>query len=32
MNHKNLGSFFENFLDKEPLFINKQVLQSSYTP
>lgn len=32
MSHKNLGSFFENFLDKDPLFINKQVLQSSYTP
>lgn len=30
--YKNLGSFFENFLDKEPLFIDKQVLQSSYAP
>lgn len=32
MTNKGLGKFFDNFLDKDPLFINKQVLQSSYTP
>lgn len=32
MVQKGLGGFFENFLEKEPLFINKQVLQASYTP
>jgi archaeal cell division control protein 6 len=32
MVQKGLGKFFGEFLSKEPLFINKQVLQSSYTP
>ncbi len=32
MSQKGLSSFFENFLKKEPLFTNKNVLQSSYTP
>ena len=27
-----LVSFFQGYLDKEPLFVNKKVLQSSYTP
>ncbi len=27
-----LNNYFENFLNKEPLFINKKSLQSSYTP
>ena len=29
---KDLKIFFENFLEKEPLIINKRVLQSNYTP
>jgi len=29
---KGLNDYFENFLNKEPLFINKKSLQSSYTP
>lgn len=29
---KGLNNYFENFLNKEPLFINKKSLQSSYTP
>ena len=32
MINKGLNNFFENYLTKEPLFINKKVLQSSYTP
>lgn len=32
MMQKSLGGFFENFLKKEPLFTNKRVLQSNYTP
>ena len=32
MTQKGLSNFFENFLKKEPLFINKDVLQSNYTP
>jgi len=32
MSQKGLGGFFETFLKKEPLFKNKKVLQSSYTP
>ncbi len=32
MSQKGLSNFFESFLKKEPLFINKKVLQSSYTP
>ena len=32
MSQKGLSSFFENFLKKEPLFTNKYILQSSYTP
>ncbi len=32
MSQKGLSSFFENFLKKEPLFTNKNVLQSGYTP
>lgn len=32
MSQKGLSSFFENFLKKEPLFTDKAVLQSSYTP
>ena len=27
-----LSKFFEEYLSKEPLFINKKILQSSYTP
>ena len=27
-----LNKFFEEFLEREPLFINKKVLQSNYTP
>ena len=27
-----LNSFFENYLQKEPIFLNKKILQSSYTP
>ncbi|MBI5871620.1 ORC1-type DNA replication protein [archaeon] len=29
---KDLTSFFEDYIKKEPLFINKKVLQASYTP
>ena len=27
-----LNSFFQDYLDREPLFLNKKVLQSNYTP
>ena len=27
-----LSKFFEEYLGKEPLFINKKILQSNYTP
>ncbi len=32
MKQKGLVNFFENFLKKEPLFINKKALQSNYSP
>lgn len=32
MNEEGLNKFFEDFLKKEPLFLNKKVLQSNYTP
>src|SRR3989344_1440096 len=32
MAQKGLGGFFESYLEKSPLFIDKEVLQSSYTP
>ncbi len=32
MSEKGLNNFFEEYLKKEPLFINKSVLQSAYTP
>lgn len=32
MTQKGLGGFFEKFLEKEPLFANKKILQSSYMP
>ena len=32
MTNKGLNNFFENYLNKEPLFIDKKALQSSYTP
>ena len=32
MKEKGLMSFFEDFLDKESLFLNKKALQSSYIP
>lgn len=32
MVNKGLNNFFENYLSKDPLFVNKKVLQSSYTP
>ena len=32
MVQKSLGGFFESFLKKEPIFFNKVVLQSNYTP
>ncbi len=32
MAQKNLDRFFENYLKKESLFMNKKVLQSAYTP
>jgi archaeal cell division control protein 6 len=32
MAEKDLNGFFDKFLSNKPLFINKQVLQSSYTP
>ena len=32
MKQKGLVDFFEHFLNKEPLFINKKILQSSFTP
>jgi len=32
MRQKSLSGFFENFLKRESLFVNKNVLQSSYTP
>src|SRR5210317_1490447 len=28
----NLDSFFDNYLEREPLFIDKKVLQANYTP
>lgn len=32
MAHKGLNNFFEGFLKKENLFLNKKILQSTYTP
>jgi len=32
MAEKNLNKFFESFLKKQPLFVDKKALQSSYTP
>ncbi|MBN1386462.1 ORC1-type DNA replication protein [Candidatus Woesearchaeota archaeon] len=32
MKQKGLGGFFESFLEKEPLFKDKKILQASYTP
>ena len=32
MTQKSLGGFFENFLKKEPIFMNKLVLQNNYIP
>ncbi|MBD3249265.1 ORC1-type DNA replication protein [Candidatus Woesearchaeota archaeon] len=32
MKQKGLGGFFEEFLEKEPLFTDKKVLQSNFTP
>ncbi|MBS3108559.1 ORC1-type DNA replication protein [Candidatus Woesearchaeota archaeon] len=32
MGQKGLTGFFENFLKQEPIFTNKKVLQSTYTP
>lgn len=32
MNGGELTSFFETFLSREPVFVNKKVLQSNYTP
>ena len=32
MRQKSLSGFFENFLKKESFFVNKNILQSSYTP
>ena len=32
MVNKGLNNFFESYLNKEPLFVDKKVLQSSYTP
>ncbi|MBD3310036.1 ORC1-type DNA replication protein [Candidatus Woesearchaeota archaeon] len=32
MKEKGLTGFFESFLDKEPLFVNKSILQANYTP
>ena len=32
MSQKGLDGFFEEYLNTEPLFINKKVLQSNYTP
>ena len=32
MKQKGLVDFFEYFLNKEPLFINKKILQASFTP
>ena len=29
---KDLNKFFNDFLAKNPLFLNKKVLQDSYTP
>ena len=29
---KGLNDFFENYLDKDPLFLNKKCLQGNYTP
>ena len=32
MVQRGLSKFFDSFLEREPLFVNKQVLQSSYSP
>ncbi len=32
MKQRGLGGFFEEFLEKEPLFTDKKVLQSNFTP
>jgi len=32
MGEKDLSNFFKTYLEKEPIFINKQVLQLNYTP
>ncbi len=32
MAEKKVNSFFEDFLKKDPLFVNKKVLQANYTP
>ena len=32
MSQKPLNKFFENFINQEPIFLNKKVLQSNYTP
>ncbi|MAG50282.1 cell division control protein Cdc6 [archaeon] len=32
MKQKGLVNFFENFLKKDPLFVNKKALQSNYSP
>ncbi len=32
MSEKGLGKFLENYLNREPLFINKKYLQSTYVP
>ena len=32
MRQKELDGFFEKFLEKDPLFINKKALQGNYTP
>ena len=32
MVQKDLDGFFEKFLDKDPLFTNKKIIQSNYTP
>ncbi|MFH1210080.1 MAG: ORC1-type DNA replication protein [archaeon] len=32
MAEKNLSKFFDDYLKKEPLFLNKKILQNNYTP
>lgn len=32
MKQKNLETFFEDFLEKQPLFFNKKILQANFTP